>query len=490
MPELTESSNYSAKSISATKGGKLYLGLWILSNLFIWSTALFYLAVRPTTYASEWSINLPALLPGTNVILPNIAQASSAIDSPYRSFADPRENYKFLALSDEVIKAAANQVKLPINKFGKPTIKILDNTTLMKFEIKGNTPQETQAKAFAFHRALTAQLEQLRKQETAQQDSNLEAALRADKRKLQIAKQRLNEYKARSLLNSSEQLRDISVNIENLRQQRAQTLAQHKEITATLKQLSVNLGLSPQEAADVLVLQSDPLFQQYLSNYSQASADLVNLSAKFTPDNPIIITKTQARDAAQTSLFQYARDLIGRAVSVSTLKQLITNGGVLSNTSSQRASLFEKLISFNTQEQGIKAQAQELGQQITQLESRLKILSQQETRLGNLERDANIAEAIFSSNVTKLSLNKPNFSVSYPQISIVTNPSLPTEPSGPKKLFVLAGTTISSLFLTTGIASLWLRERKLRQAKETTWRASANSRSPSIESLNSFSPKK
>ncbi|MBD0328076.1 MAG: hypothetical protein ICV68_16755, partial [Pyrinomonadaceae bacterium] len=127
---------------------------------------------------------------------------------------------------------------------------------------------------------------------------------------------------------------------------------------------------------------------------------------------------------------------------------------------------------------------------IMQLESRLRSLSQQETKLGNLERDVKIAEAIFSSNVTKLSLNKSSFSVSYPQISIVTNPSLPTKPSGPGKLFVLAGTALSSMFLTTGLSSLWLRDRKLRQAKQITWTASSNSRSPSVDSLNSVLPKK
>ncbi|MEB3181397.1 MAG: hypothetical protein VKL59_20530 [Nostocaceae cyanobacterium] len=487
--------NAPENSTSTAKSKKHYIFLWLGTNAVIWSIALLYLALRPSSYKSQWSINLPATTPKTSVSVPNIGQASSWNESPYRSFADPRENYKFLAESDEVLEAAANQIKMPVEKFGKPKIKIIDNTTLMRFEIKGNTPQQAQQKALALQNALQTIIDKLRIQEVSQQDGILAQSISGDEQKLQAAKQRLYAYKATATLNSSQQLRDLTTNLEGMRRQKSETVAQLKQVTAKMRQMSVSLGLSPQEAADALVLQSDKLFQQYLANYSQASADLLNLSAKYLPANPVVITKQQAKDSAEAALLQHGQRLLGRPVSTITLRQLMLSGGGSTESYSERARLLQELISLQTQQQGMLAQVEELDQQIAQLESRLKILSQQESKLDNLERDVKIAEAVFSSNLTKLNLSKSDVSSSYPQFSIITPPNLPKKSSNPSPLLVLLGTGICSIFLTTGTVTLWMRDRKQQQPKYIDWKPSTNSTnnsnsSNSLDSLNSVSSKK
>jgi uncharacterized protein involved in exopolysaccharide biosynthesis len=467
-----------------------YLGIWLVANTVIWSAALLYLRLKSPTYSSTWTINVPFAGGSTNLSLPGIAQASSMADSPYRSYADPRESYKFLALSDEFIEAAANQLKIPVQEFGKPKIKIMDNTTLMKFEIKGNSPKQAQEKALVMQHTLEATLDKLRNQEIAHQETNSEGAISSDAKKLQIAQQRLSNYKSSSRLSSNEQLRDVTTNLELLRRQRAEIAAQLQETRAKVTQLSVSLGLSAEDAADALTLQSDRLFQQYLADYSQVSAELVNLNSKYLPDHPAVITKKMKVDASATALLQQGQSILRRPVSQATLKQL-TIGGGSSESSSQRSALLQELISLQTQGQGTQAQTKELDQQIAQLQSRLKMLSEQESELDNLQRDVKISEAVFSSNLTKLSLSKSDISAStYPKISILMSPNLPKKPSSPKKLFVLAGTGACSFLLTTGLAALLIRERKLQRTKQIIWATSASANSNSIGSLNSISSRK
>jgi len=468
-------SNSSTNSNYVPKAKKLYfLLLWLGTNILLWSMALIYLKIKHPTYKSNWSINLPAAASNTNVNVPEIGQAFLSVDSPYRTFADPRENYKILAESDQVLEAAANQLKMPLKKFGKAQIKIIDNTTLMRFEISGSTPKEAQQKALALHGAFEVMLEQLRKQEIAQQERSLEDAMSSDQQKLEVAKQRLYDYKASSRLNSSEQLRDLSLNVEGLRRQRAETVAQLQQASARVQQLSISLGLSDREAADALALESDRLFQQYLANYTQVSAELVNLTSKYAPAHPMIIAKQSAKDAAQAALLQEAQSLLGRPISTASLAQIMLSGGGSSDTGSHRANLFQELISLQAQQRGVQAQVQGFDQQIAQLESRLGILSQQESKLDSLQRDTKIAEAVFSSNLTKLNLSKSALAGSYPQIAIVTRPSLAKESSGPKSKLVVMGALAGSFFLTTGTVSLWWRDRKIQQTKQKLTKFTGN----------------
>lgn len=295
------------------------MGIWLIGNILLWTGALAYLILKSPTYKSEWAISLPTGESSTNVSLSEIGNASSQTDSPFSNsdVSDPRENYKFLANTKEVRAAAAEQLHVPIEKLGKPRIQIVDNTTLMEFSIEGETPQKAHEEALAFQNALETKLDRLRKQEIEQQDWKLQTTLNSSKRQLQEAQKRLSDYKALAPVSSREQMQNLSTNIENLRQQKAETLAEFKQINASLKELSVNLGLSAREAADAFVLQSDPLFQQYLSDYSRINGELVNLESKFLPANPIVIDKQAEKNEALSSLVQRGQSVLNKSVSQS-----------------------------------------------------------------------------------------------------------------------------------------------------------------------------
>ncbi|MDF5715470.1 MAG: hypothetical protein PUP93_16695 [Rhizonema sp. NSF051] len=451
---------YPSESVAKQGRWQLYLLLGIATNVFLWCSALIYLKVTPPTYTSHSAVNLPGQGSNANVNLPGIGQASYENPSPYAiaSSQDPRENYKFIAESEPVLKAAADQLHMSLGEFGKPQTKVIVNTSVMTVEFKGASPKEAQSKSLAFYKALQTRLVQLRTQESIQRDLGFQTGLNSAQKKLETAQKRLSDYKARSGLNSEDQIKDLTTNIEQLRRQRAEILAQEQQATTRLKQLSANLKLSAGQATDAFVLQKDQIFQQNLKNYSDASAAVVVLESKFLPNHPTVVAEQAKRDSAESALLARSQSLLGRSLNLATLKQLNLSSGNNSNTAQE--TLLQQLVTVKADQQGFRTQAQAIEQQITQLEKRLKNLAQQESKLDALKRDMQVSEAVFSSTLTRLDLGKSNAFGSYPLIQIVSDPSLPDSPTEPKKPYIYLGAAVGSLFSTTGVVLLWLRDRK------------------------------
>ncbi|MFQ4140776.1 hypothetical protein [Chlorogloeopsis sp. ULAP02] len=463
MTKYIEVSAYPGKSTANQGRWQNYLLLGIATNLALWVLALLYIKLTPPTYSSSSTINLPGGGSNASVNLPGIGQASYENSSPYTFSAtqDPRENYKFIALSEPVLKSAAAQLNMSAQEFGEPRVKVVDNTTVMTIEFRGASPQEAQQKSVAFYKAFEDRLNEFRQQEVLKKEVGFQRALNSAQQKLQVSQQRLSNYKARSGLNSEAQISDLTSNIEQLRRQRAEIVAQQQQTTARFRQLSANLKVSSEQASDAFSLQTDQIFQQNLKNYSDASAALVVLESKFLPDHPTVVAERAKRDAAEQALLARGQTLVGRPVN---LENLIKQLNVSSNSSNgtPREALYQELVTVQSEQKGLIAQAQTIDQQIAELENRLKNLAQQQTTLDALKRDLQVAEAVFSSTLTRLDIGKSNAFGSYPLIQILQEPSLPDSPSQPKKSYTFLGAAMGSLFVTTGIVLLWLRDRKRR----------------------------
>ena len=465
------------------KSRKFYPAIWLIANTLLWTASIAYLILKSSTYKSEWAISLPVGRSTTNVNLPNIGNAYSQSDSPFSNseVSDPRENYKFLIETEEVREAAASQLNISAGKIEKPEIKIVDNTTLMRFSTEGKTPLEAYKKALALQDALEERLNQLREQQIEQQDWKLQRTLKSSKKQLQEAQKKLSEHKARVPVSTKEQMQDLSSNIEDLRRQRAEAEVQLKQVDASLKELSANLGMSVTAATDAFMLQSDPLFKQYSSDYSRINGELVNLQSKFQPKNPAVIDKQAEKDEALSALVQRGQSVLRKPILPTFLEQLSLNDA--SSSSSDKAVLFQELISLQTQKEGFRNRARELERQVENLESRLSSLSPQESTLANLQRNVEIAEAIFSSTMTKLDLSRSEIFAYYPQIQMITQPNIPEEPNSPKTLFVLIGSSMGSFFITTGLFLLWWRDRQNRSVNQEKIRPQIN-RLPSFDLRN------
>ena len=448
---------------SLKKKRKLYLAIWLVGNILLWSTSLLYLKFKSPAYASSWTISLPGTASSTSINLPEIGQASSQNQSPFSNLAaDPRENYKLLANSEDVVKPAAASLSMTPQEFGKPTVKILDNTTSMELNMEGSTPKESQAKAIAVHKALKDHLDKLKNIQSTEPDKNILKTIEAAQSRLQKARQELADFKASSGLNSNAQLENLANNLEQMRIEQTQLSTQQQRLQGKYSQLLQELKIPPELASDALALNSDGLFGQYLDNYSQIKTELVNLEAKYLPSHPDLASKQSDSQAAEAALLQRASAILGRSIDINTFAQLGLNSGG-SREGSQKDTLLAELIDLQGEKRGLESQAEELKQQTARLVTEQNQRSRSGSELNRLKKNEQIAETVYSSILTQLEIDRANTSNIYPPISLLTQPSLPTEASSPKAVLVLLGSTVGSFFLTTALLSLYWRDRRDRQ---------------------------
>lgn len=321
-----------------------YLVLSLLLNAAIWGLTLFYLKQAKSTYTSEWAIILPGSAPGIDINLPNIGQASSSSSSPFGgATTDPRANYQFIATSDAVLTQAAMSIQTTEKEFGTPRVKLIDNTTIMTVQVQGDSPERSRQKSWALYQALEKRLGLLRVEEVARRDEGIEHTLQFAKNKLVTAQQQLSHYKVNSGLSFPGQVDNLSVNVEQLRRQRAEALVQAQQSTRRLQQLAANLGISSQQAAEAFLLQADQQFQQNLKSYSETTANLSILRSKWGLNHPEVVRELATQEASGMALRDRSTTLLGREVGQRALATLSLGSG---DQGSGRASLFHELITI------------------------------------------------------------------------------------------------------------------------------------------------
>jgi uncharacterized protein involved in exopolysaccharide biosynthesis len=457
-----ENSNHIEIDIQDVEGSwKYYLAIIIFSNIAIWFITILFLNRAPRLYTSQWTSIVASNSSNTNVDLPGIGNTTSQQNSPYSDkIQDPRENYKFLAESEFVLKTAAASLKMSMTEFGRPRVKIIDNSTLLNFEVTGDSPKEAKSKASALNRALEWNLNRLRKGEMRRQEETFQQGLAKSREKLDFAQKRLLAYKLNSGLVVNEQVTQLSDSIENLRNQRAIAISQWRQASAQLSELSKNINLSSGQAANAFVLQADAQFQQNLKDYSDASSNLNIINAQFGSIHPAVINEKAKRDAARSAVLARSKSLLGESISLKDLVHLNLKSSAATVGSAPREDLFKQVITTQVSQQGYVRQSQELGQQISQLENRLTSLGQKASKLSELEREVKVSEAVFTSTLARLDIGKIDPLSAYPNIQTFAEPSLPETPSSPKTQFILFGATLSSILITTGLILLWRRDRR------------------------------
>ncbi|WP_353674488.1 hypothetical protein [Synechocystis sp. LKSZ1] len=441
-----------------------YLVVAGLVNGLVWSLSLGYLKKAKPVYTSELVLNIAGAGQGVNVNLPDVGQAITSTTTAYGSTADPRENYKLMTLGPTVLGKAAEALDLTEEQLGQPKVKIINNTTMMEITITGLTPQKAQAKAWAIYNALTQRLTILRDNERSQRDRAIQAAVTEAQNKLTSAQRQLSLYRSQSGLNSSEQVSNLISSIEALRKQRAELVAQAQQSGDRRQKLSATLGLSPQQAAEALLLQTDQQFQAALKDYSTLTLALNTLLETRGENYPDVVETRDAQTAARTLLLKRGKILLGRPLDQLALERLSLDNS--NGSGVKRSELFQQLVLADSDYQGLMGQLQALSQQIQDLEKRLASLTQKQSILDRRLRDLQIAEAIFTSTLAKVDLGKSDPYGSFPLLEIVENPSLPSEATAPKPKLVIAGSLGGSLLITLGLTLAWWRSPILRFSKK------------------------
>jgi uncharacterized protein involved in exopolysaccharide biosynthesis len=292
-----------------------YIALGVIANAGLWGAALLYLKVTPPVYISKWAMIMPGNGLGVNVSLADIGQTSASSSSPFGGTSmDPRANYQFIITDESLLEIAAENQKIPISKLGKPKVKLVDNTSIMELEIGAKTPDQARDNATAIIEALQSRLNMLRAEEIDKRGENTDATLKEAREKLQIAQKKLSAYKASSGLSSSNQVGELSTNIETLRKQKAEIFAQKEQISSRFQQLADSLGLTVPEVTDAFVLHADRQFLQNARDYSEANTTLTVIRTKWGVNHPLVVKEQARQISAKAAMIERASAILRKAV--------------------------------------------------------------------------------------------------------------------------------------------------------------------------------
>jgi len=437
-----------------------YLGLGLLANTLIWGLALAYLKLVPQTYQSEWGLNVLGTSAGADVTLPDGGRASRAPSDFRISNEDPRTDYVYLAQSSDIIKEAAAQLNMTVEDYGDPDITTDEESSIIGFTNEGKTPEMAQKKAAALYVVLDRRIEQLRNAELLRRERETKESLEEARKQVETAQNDLASYQATSGVSSEAQIDDLAVGVEQLRREYAQAIAQERGLGSRVQQLAQDINDSSAGAADAYRLQGDPVYQSQFEEYGTVAAEFADISSQLGPQHPQVVAKRAELEGLESALEGRGSFLLGRQVDQSVLTQLAPIG-LDPRVEASRGDLFQEAVNSRATQSGLQSQTAELSNQIVGLENRLRQLSQEQFTVDRLERNLQVAEAIFASAVAKLNLNEGDIYTVYPPIQLAAEPTLPEDDKyiSPSPPVAIGGALAGSFLVTTGLLLLWVNRR-------------------------------
>jgi len=423
----------------------------------IWLLTLIYLVAAPAKYTSNMTLILPGSGVGGSMNVDSIGQASSVTASAFSSATlSPTENYKRLLMADITLRHAARLSGEDELKFPAPVVKLTDQTNLIEISLVGRTPVQAQKRADALRQAFLADLDALRADESSAREAATRAQIALLETKARDTQHRLLAFQSASGLVSLEQFNSRVSALDTLRDRERQARTTLSDAAATSRQLARNLGSSPADARQAMLLKADPVFQSLLVRYAALYMLQTEKGATLGTHHAMI-----EELSAQVGSLQDA--VVGRGQALTGLSRASLLAFADQSVSEGRAQLMQALTTGDSQAAGAKAAVAEIQAQIVNQTTATSRSVGDASKLADLTRDLRVADAVLSSAIARLDTNKSDPFASYPLVQTLEAPELPRAKSSPSKLLALAGAMGGTVFLLIGFTLAWLRQPILRR---------------------------
>lgn len=388
--------------------------LALISSLIVIATIALIL-LKPATYQASWVLLLPGTERSSTVNLDNIGEARTTTSSAYGNVSlSPKHTYREIALSSAVLNKAADRIGVPHGKFSKPRIKLIQQTPAIRFTLKSGNTEELLEQSQVFHDVFIEVLDELRANEIERQDQGVREQLAVAKRRLKTAQMRVLEFKSKGDVLTEGQLDIRTANFESLRALSFSAELALAKSTSARDKLSELLGVSSEQAADIIKLASHPQIVKLLPALQEANSELTELKAISGKGYP-------ARKVAQAKVNQYLRligELTAKEAGLNDLKLM----PILQLLDPQHSLILNRLIEESLTTESYLTELKKLKEQIAKSAIAMRNNSAEIVDLDELERDYQIAEAIFSSGLTRLDSSKFDVYASYPLVQLLTLP--------------------------------------------------------------------
>lgn len=432
-----------------------YLVVGLVCYIIVALIVVVYL-MSPATYKSDMALVLPGTGNSSNVSLTEVGQIVSQTTTPFSGGGfNPRVNYKQMLISRSVLEKAASKLHMSMADFGKPKVKLTEQTSIIDVELTSASAEHAHQKAWALYEAFQNELDTLRADEVFRRDESIKAVLQTYRTRSNAARANIVDFQQRSMLVSEDQL-DLLISTQSELQQKKYIVeSELSNLQQYVDQLSVMLNVSPQLASIGLQLQSDPHFSGYLSELNTASTRLIEYRSSWGESHPQVVTQVNRQKKARQSLINYVSTFAG--VDAPSLVNVLTV-----KDSPKRAELFSRLINAMANISGMTAERNDVQRALLRVGDELKVISREIAELDRLKKEFDLAEAVFTSAAARLEANKADVFASYPVVQLLSEPSNNIHQSNPNTMLAIIAGVFGICLITFGLIVLWQRDNIIK----------------------------
>lgn len=438
----------------------VYLRRAALTTLIGWNLAGLYMLLAPVTFVSRWTLIMPGESHSTTMTIDSVGQASSQTNSPFGSVSlSPKVVYKEIALSDRVREAAAKSAGMSPALFGRPTIKLIDETSLLQFEIGGSTAEMAHDKAVASLDALNDQLETLRRDEVAKRAEAIAQNVKSYRDQVDSVRRRITEVSLASGLVSVSQFNENVASLAQVQRKLVELTGEAGKMDQEQTRLIERMGLDAASASIALRLAGDASLSKVVTDFADANSAYTAESMHLGPSNSVLINLDKRRLAAVDALKHMIERLSPGSAEETRAIVMLTN-------LSRQAELLQVMVRNEAALQGKRKEIDTVTAEKNRLEIEVARLSEAAAKLEDLQKEHLLAEAVYSSAVARVDTSKSELYGAYPIIQVLAPPTLPDSPEQPKLTYALAAGVIGTVFsaLTWGLS--WLHAVQMRRRRK------------------------
>lgn len=450
---LTKYGLFRAKIYTVLKRPYLVVGL--ASYLVVGLIVLVYLNKAPT-FTSDMEMVLPGTGSSNSVSLDNVGQVVSQTSAPFSGGGfNPRVNYKEMLSSRGVRARAANSLNISLTDLGKPKIKLTEQTSIISLSMSANEQNLAQEKTYALYESLQEELSNLRADEVLRRDQSIKQVLDQYRVRMNITRNAIVDFQQRSIVVSLDQMNQLVKTLSGVKEKQLYVKAEAKQLQQYISQLSEELGVSPKLAGQAFSLQSDVEFRAYITELKESITQLTEYSSRWGVNHPKVKAQQKRLNFTRLAINTRSSEMYG-----------VNSSDIFSSLNldlnPKRSELFADLIDAYAKQKGQVSMQEDLNRSALHLGDQLKVYSREIVELERLQREFNMAEAIFTSAAARLEASKSDVFASYPVLQMLTTPSYPTEQSSPKNIIAFIGAITGFTFITLGLIILSQRNKLIQ----------------------------
>lgn len=427
-----------------------YFLIMLLGFAAIWAPIFSYLNYAPLRFTSQVSLILPGAGASASLNLSGIGQASSSSSSPYSgSSVSPTATYKRLLDANRVLVDAAGRAGVSPQAFGSPRIKLVDETSLILFEMTGHSPDNAQANAKALLDSFLDELNRLRADELTRRETSARAPIAGYEAEVASIRADITQLQLESGLVSVEHYNDLVEATESLSAQVRNSQAAMRQTSREVEALHAALGIDALTASLTLRLHSDTEYQMLADTMGKYASELAVARGKYGERHPELVAVRDAHSGATARLYR-------RAMQVTGFTRADLDRWIDMSPGGQRGRLLAELVTKTAARDGMAAEHHSLKASLAASQEKVRLLVAPASRLDDLNRDYQIAEAVFSSALARTDTGKSDIYASYPLVQVLEDPSFPNSPSSPKRLLAIAAGVAGCLCLLMALVLAWV----------------------------------